>query len=104
MKRLDKTNFITVGPPLRKSVISCYRSIERGKLTSRVALIRKRHKGSEEMDSKYDYIQCDEKHIVTKSEGSSIFPYEHSRRNRSCRCLSGVRMQYLHSFFFTVLV
>ncbi|GFY74776.1 uncharacterized protein TNIN_439101 [Trichonephila inaurata madagascariensis] len=85
MKRLDKTISLLLAA-IAKKLLSRVISIERGKLTSRVALIRKRHKGSEEMDSKYDYIQCDEKHIVTKSEGSSIFTYDILEGNRSCRC------------------
>ncbi|GFQ84910.1 hypothetical protein TNCT_569501 [Trichonephila clavata] len=74
MKRLDKNNLITLAAIVKK--LSPVISIECGKLTSRVALIRKRHKGSEETGDKYDYVQYDEKHIVAKSEGSSIFTYD----------------------------
>ncbi|GFR32137.1 uncharacterized protein TNCT_499211 [Trichonephila clavata] len=72
MKRLDKTISLLLAAIAKKS-LSRVISIERGKLTSRVALIRKRHKLSEEMGDKYDSVVADEKHIVTKSEGSSIF-------------------------------
>ncbi|GFS41777.1 uncharacterized protein TNIN_192071 [Trichonephila inaurata madagascariensis] len=85
MKRLDKTISLLLAAIVKK-LLSRVISIERGKLTCRVALFRKRHKGSEEMDNKHDYIQCDEKRIVTKSEGSSIFTYDILEGNRSCRC------------------
>ncbi|GFT86093.1 hypothetical protein NPIL_563411 [Nephila pilipes] len=59
-------------------------SIERSKLTPRVALIRMSNKANEEMVDDYGSIQCDKKHIVTKTEGESIFTYNIEEVNEIC--------------------
>ncbi|GFT27775.1 uncharacterized protein NPIL_575441 [Nephila pilipes] len=99
MKRMDKTISLIL-KAIAKKLLSRIISIKRGKLTPRVALIRKRHKTSLEMGSEYGYIQCVKKHIVTKTQGESIFTYDIEEGDKTCQCTIRCEECYIciHSF------
>ncbi|GFT68512.1 uncharacterized protein NPIL_479411 [Nephila pilipes] len=88
MKRMDKTISL-ISKAIEKKLLSRIIGIE---LTPRIALIRKRHKTSLKMRDEYRYIQCIEKHIVTKTQGESIFIYGIEKVVKTCQCtIRGVR-------------
>lgn len=85
MKRLDKAIYI-VNNAVAKKLLSRVINMERGKLTSRVALIRKKHKLSLEMEEEYDVIECNDKYIVSKIENSSVITYDVQKSKEVCNC------------------
>ncbi|GBN83500.1 hypothetical protein AVEN_239908-1 [Araneus ventricosus] len=70
-----------------KKLLSRIISMERGKLTHRVALIRKRHTTSNEMKENYSFVKMDENtYVVTKKVGPSLFTYNVEKTNFTCCC------------------
>lgn len=105
MKRLDKAINI-VNNAVAKKLLSRVISMERGKLTSRVALIRKKNKLSLEMDEEYNVTECNDKYIVSKIENSSMITYDVENLKRACNC--GIKCDEcnicIHSFSCTCIV
>ncbi|XP_055927991.1 uncharacterized protein LOC129959193 [Argiope bruennichi] len=87
MKRLDKS-IHAVLKAVTKKLLGRIISIERGKLTHRVSLIRKRHLVAQNLDEKMYSVYEVKEHqwTVAKVEGSSIFTYDISIGNRDCKC------------------
>ncbi|GBN71370.1 hypothetical protein AVEN_149346-1 [Araneus ventricosus] len=84
MKRLDKSISIIMNS-VAKKLLSRIMSSERGKLTHRMALIRKRQ--STKMAEGYSFVQLNEtSYVITKEVGPSIFTYNVEKTNTTCCC------------------
>ena len=84
MKRLDKTLNLVL-KACTKKLIGRLTTLERGKLTKRVQLIRKRH--SIEMDEDvYSIYQMEDKFIITKSDGQFMNSYDVKINDKTCHC------------------
>ena len=85
VKRLDKA-ITTVTNAIAKKLLSRLISMERGKLTARVALIRKRHRSCLEMNENYSIVENGNKFVVMKSIGSSLITYDVEKTDENCSC------------------
>ncbi|KFM69083.1 hypothetical protein X975_14697, partial [Stegodyphus mimosarum] len=85
IKRLDRSIAIITNA-IAKKLLSRMISLERGKLTSRIMLIRKRHKNSLEMKNEYYFFDIGNKYTVTKTVQSTVYTYEVEKVNDSCSC------------------
>lgn len=87
MKRLDKAIHVVL-KAVTKKLLGRITAIERGKLTHRVRLIRKRHLISQGLDENVYSVYKVKEHqwAVAKVEGSSIFTYDIGIGNKDCQC------------------
>ena len=87
MKRLDRAINIVL-KAISKKLIGRLIAMERGKLTSQVSLIRRKHLIGEKLDKNvYSvYEKEKEKWIISKVDGSSIFTYDIAIGDKDCQC------------------
>ncbi|KAF8789307.1 hypothetical protein HNY73_007251 [Argiope bruennichi] len=71
MKRMDKALSLVINA-VAKKLLSRVISMERGKLTSKVAQIRKCHTSSNEMGSEYAFYNLENKIVITKPNGGLL--------------------------------
>ena len=86
IKRLDKAINI-ICKAVKKKLLGRLISLERGKLTKRVQVIRKRHAESLIMDETiYTAVDINDEFIVSKNEGELITTYEIRKGDLQCHC------------------